>query len=66
MNPTDETHDAHTCDWSEWRKPTGDLTGSCHEYRVCLVCGAVDAVGEPEYPEDGDDEMECEHTGFAT
>lgn len=56
----DETDDIHTCDWSKWRKPIGDLIGSCYEYRVCLICGAVDAAGEPEDPED-DEDAACEH-----
>lgn len=55
----EQCDDLHTCDWSNWRKPSGDLVGSCYQYRVCQICGAVDAVGEPE--DDDDDERHCEH-----
>lgn len=59
MYTDQEKTDLHTCDWSEWRKPTDELAGSCYEYRVCLICGAVDAAGEPE--EDEDEDNECPH-----
>lgn len=62
MSDTHQDAEIHTCDWSEWRKPTGDLVGSCYEYRVCLSCGAVDAAGDPEYDDDDDDEEhDCPH-----
>ena len=60
MSDTHQDTEIHSCEWSEWRKPTGDLVGSCYEYRVCLGCGAVDAAGDPE-EDDEDDEYECSH-----
>lgn len=53
-------NDIHTCNWGEWQKPDEDFARACYEYRVCMICGAVDAAGEPEEDED-DEDCRCSH-----